>query len=226
MTDANMARTAAASTAAASIADLSRPADELAPLLLGAVVGDGAVAVRLTEVEAYLGAEDPASHAFAGPTPRARVMFGPPAHLYVYLSYGIHRIGNIVCGADGQASAVLLRAGEVVTGLEEALRRRTRPGAAPPARQALARGPGNVGQVLGLDTSMSGLPLKVRDADGGMLDPAITPDPAGLAGRALWLELPPAPLPYRVGPRIGISRNTDAPLRFWLPGDPTVSGRR
>ncbi|MDY5150545.1 DNA-3-methyladenine glycosylase, partial [Actinotignum timonense] len=116
----------------ASVADLSRPADELAPLLLGAVVGDGTVAVRLTEVEAYLGAEDPASHAFAGPTPRARVMFGPPAHLYVYLSYGIHRIGNIVCGTDGQASAVLLRAGEVVAGLEEALRRRTRPGAAPP----------------------------------------------------------------------------------------------
>ncbi|EPD28748.1 DNA-3-methyladenine glycosylase [Actinotignum timonense] len=215
-----------ARTGAASIADLSRPADELAPLLLGAVIGDGAVAVRLTEVEAYLGAEDPASHAFAGPTPRARVMFGPPAHLYVYLSYGIHRIGNIVCGPDGQASAVLLRAGEVVAGLEEALRRRTRPGAAPPARQALARGPGNVGQVLGLDTSMSGLPLTVRDADGGVLDPAITPDPAGLSERCLWLELPPAPLPYRVGPRIGISRNTDAPLRFWLPGDPTVSGRR
>ncbi|MGJ9619429.1 DNA-3-methyladenine glycosylase [Actinotignum schaalii] len=204
----------------ASIADLSRPADELAPLLLGAVVGDGAVAVRLTEVEAYLGASDPASHAFAGPTPRARVMFGPPAHLYVYLSYGIHRIGNIVCGADGQASAVLLRAGEVVAGLEEARRRRTRLGATPPARQALARGPGNLGQVLALDTSMSGLPLTVRDADGGVLGPA------GLAGRALWLELPPAPLPYRVGPRIGISRNKEAPLRFWLPGEPTVSGRR
>ncbi|MBS5749096.1 MAG: DNA-3-methyladenine glycosylase [Actinotignum schaalii] len=215
-----MTRTAAASTEAASVADLSRPADELAPLLLGAVIGDGAVAVRLTEVEAYLGAEDPASHAFAGPTPRARVMFGPPAHLYVYLSYGIHRIGNIVCGADGQASAVLLRAGEVVAGLEEALRRRTRPGATPPARQALARGPGNLGQVLALDTSMSGLPLTVRDADGGVLGPA------GLAERALWLELPPAPLPYRVGPRIGISRNKEAPLRFWLPGDPTVSGRR
>ncbi|MDE1558370.1 DNA-3-methyladenine glycosylase [Actinotignum schaalii] len=203
----------------ASVADLSRPADELAPLLLGAVVGDGTVAVRLTEVEAYLGAEDPASHAFAGPTPRARVMFGPPAHLYVYLSYGIHRIGNIVCGTDGQASAVLLRAGEVVAGLEEALRRRTRPGAAPPARQGLARRPGNLGQVLALDTSMSGLPLTVRDAEGGVLAPA------GLAGRALWLELPPAPLPYRAGPRIGISRNKEAPLRFWLPGDPTVSGR-
>lgn len=215
MTDANMAR-----TAAASIADLSRPADELAPLLLGAVVSDGAVAVRLTEVEAYLGAEDPASHAFAGPTPRARVMFGPPAHLYVYLSYGIHRIGNIVCGADGQASAVLLRAGEVVAGLEEALRRRTRPGAAPPARQSLARGPGNVGQVLGLDTSMSGLPLAVEDADGGILFPAAASTPR------FHLELPPAPLPYQAGPRIGISRNTDAPLRFWLPGDPTVSGRR
>ncbi|MDY5157476.1 DNA-3-methyladenine glycosylase, partial [Actinotignum timonense] len=93
------------------------------------------------------------------------------------------------------------------------------PGAAPPARQGLARGPGNLGQVLALDTSMSGLPLTVRDAEGGVLAPA------GLAGRGLGLGLPPAPLPYRAGPPLGVFRNKEAPLRFWLPGDPTVSGR-
>ena len=88
--------------------DLSEPADRVAPRLLGATIMHGSVGVRLTEVEAYLGIDDPASHAARGPTPRSSVMFGPPGHMYVYLSYGIHRCVNVVCSPDGTASAVLL----------------------------------------------------------------------------------------------------------------------
>ncbi len=96
--------------------DLSAPAIEVAPLLLGATIWRGPVGIRLTEVEAYMGLDDPASHAFRGPTPRARVMFGPPSHIYVYLSYGMHRCVNLVCSPDGEASAVLLRGGQVIAG--------------------------------------------------------------------------------------------------------------
>ena len=111
--------------------------------------GSGRVAVRLTEVEAYAGPNDPGSHAFRGRTPRTEVMFGPPGHLYVYFTYGMHWCANIVCGPDGEcASAVLLRAGEVVAG--------RRPRA--PARRAaagrrdvdLARGPARLARALGL----------------------------------------------------------------------------
>ena len=102
---------------------------QVAPDLLGRVVvhdtPEGTVAVRLTEVEAYAGPRDPGSHAFRGRTPRNGVMFGPGGHVYVYFSYGMHWCMNLVCGAEGDPSAVLLRAGEVVTGLELAQRRRT-----------------------------------------------------------------------------------------------------
>ena len=120
----------------------ARPALDVAPDLLGCLVRhrstDGVVTVRLTEVEAYAGAgEDPASHAHRGSTPRSAVMFGPPAHLYVYFSYGMHWCANIVCGLKGIASAVLLRGAAVVEGLELAQARR------PQARGVadLARGP-------------------------------------------------------------------------------------
>ena len=108
---------------------LAADALEVAPALLGRLlVSDspqGRVAVRLTEVEAYRGeGVDPGSHAYRGRTPRTGVMFGPPGHLYVYFSYGMHWCANVVCGPDGTASAVLLRAGEVVLGHDLARSRR------------------------------------------------------------------------------------------------------
>ncbi|MEV0620995.1 DNA-3-methyladenine glycosylase [Nonomuraea sp. NPDC050404] len=103
-----------------------RPSHEVAPDLLGRVLVHGTVAVRLTEVEAYGGpGEDPAAHTYRGRTPRNAVMFGPPGHLYVYFTYGMHFCANLVCLPDGHGSAVLLRAGEVVAGIPEARDRRT-----------------------------------------------------------------------------------------------------
>lgn len=188
--------------------DLSRRADEVAPELLGAVIRRDGVAVRLTEVEAYLGTSDPASHAYRGERGRAAVMFGEPGSIYVYVSYGIHRAGNIVCSPAGQASAVLMRAGEVVAGVDTARRRR---GLAPDRPDAmLARGPGNLGRALGLDLADNGQRLGSGD---DLFQLTAPEDPAG-PGRVL------------VGPRIGITKAAGAPLRFWLADEPTVSGRR
>ncbi len=179
--------------------DLDRPARLVAPDLLGAILTVDAVAVRLTEVEAYEGETDPASHAWRGRTPRNAVMFGKAGRLYVYLSYGIHSCVNVVCGVEGTASAVLLRAGEVVAG-EEAVRRRR--GHVPYAR--LASGPGNLGSALGLTVAESGLALD------GVRASLVE----GHGGRLL------------TGPRIGISRAADVPWRFWLADEPSVSVRR
>ncbi|MFC6344655.1 DNA-3-methyladenine glycosylase, partial [Nocardioides hankookensis] len=107
--------------------DLSGPVLEEAPRLLGAVLRRGEVAVRITEVEAYDGPDDPGSHAFRGMTRRNAVMFGPAGRLYCYFTYGMHVCCNVVCGPEGRPSAVLLRAGEVVEGIE--LARERRPGA-------------------------------------------------------------------------------------------------
>lgn len=175
--------------------DFSAPADVVAPQLLGCTITHGGVSVRLTEVEAYLGADDEAAHTFRGPTPRNAAMFGPPGRLYVYLSYGIHLAGNLVCAPEGTGHGCLMRAGEVVAGVDEAYRRR---GNVP--FHKLASGPGNLGKTLGLALTDNGTPvdLSIRTAE---------PE---------WVA----------GPRIGISRNAEAPLRFWIPGDRTVSGRR
>jgi DNA-3-methyladenine glycosylase len=182
---------------------LRRPAPEVAPLLLGAVVrrrtGEGVVAVRLTEVEAYDGENDPASHGFRGLTGRTRVMFGSPGHLYVYLSYGMHWCANVVTGVPGTASAVLLRAGEVVEGRDLARRRR-----GPHVRErALARGPGCLGQALGLS----------REQDGAFL----------LGDGPLTLSTGERRVGVSSGPRVGISVASDVPWRFWLEGEPSVS---
>jgi DNA-3-methyladenine glycosylase len=176
---------------------LSGPVLEAAPRLLGAVLRHGGVAVRLTEVEAYDGANDPGSHAFRGPTRRTEVMFGPPGRLYVYFTYGMHHCANVVCGPDRTASAVLLRAGEVVDGVDTARSRRPRG----PDRD-LARGPARLCSALGLDLSDNGLDLT--------------------AG-ALTLGPPVAPALVSAGPRVGLRQAPDRPWRFWLTDDPSVS---
>jgi DNA-3-methyladenine glycosylase len=118
------------------------------------VLSHGGVSVRLTEVEAYAGPEDPGSHAFRGPTARNAEMFGPPGHLYVYFVYGMHHCANLVTGPDGDPGAVLLRAGEVVAGLDVA--RERRPGA---RDRDLARGPARLCRVLGLHLGDNGTPV-------------------------------------------------------------------
>ncbi|HLT61720.1 MAG TPA: DNA-3-methyladenine glycosylase [Microlunatus sp.] len=183
--------------------DLAGPVLQVAPRLLNAVVRHGEVAVRLTEVEAYDGADDPASHAYRGRTPRNAVMFGPPGFLYVYFSYGVHWAANVVCGPDGKSSAVLLRAGEVIDGHEVA---RTRRGPRVKDRD-LARGPGRLAQALGLTGEHGGGYLF---GDGPVrLIPAAAP-PAEIA----------------TGPRVGVSVAADRPWRFWIAGDPYVSAYR
>src|SRR5437763_3462971 len=138
-------------------ARLAVPSLRLAPRLLGAVLvsdlGGARVAVRLTEVEAYEGLDDPASHAFRGPTPRTAVMFGPAGYLYCYFTYGMHWCANVVCGVDGVPAAVLLRAGEVVAGVDAARERR------PAARRDadLARGPARLAGCLALGRSTNGV---------------------------------------------------------------------
>jgi DNA-3-methyladenine glycosylase len=178
---------------------------DLAPRLLNKlmVTSDGRMG-RIIEVEAYRGEEDPASHAYRGPNTRNRVMFGPPGHLYVYMSYGIHWCANVVCGPEGQARAVLLRALAPLAGLD--LMRSARWVAQ--RRQDdrdLCRGPGRLCQAMGIDRSFDGYDLAAR-------------------GARLWLagdgvEPPPVPL---VGPRVGISTGQDLPWRF-LVDDPGVS---
>ncbi len=185
---------------------LSRPALELAPRLLGAVlvshVGDAEVAVRLTEVEAYEGVDDPASHAFRGQTRRTAVMFGPPGHLYCYFTYGMHWCANIVCESDGHASAVLLRAGAVIRGIDVARSRRP----AAKATVELARGPARLASCLGLGAAHNGADL---------CNPA----------SAVRLESMPhrRASGVRSGPRVGITTATDRPWRFWLADEPSVS---
>ena len=185
--------------------DLSRPVLEVAPALLGAHLSAGGATVRLTEVEAYAGEADPGSHAFRGRTPRTSVMFGPAGHAYVYFTYGMHWCVNVVAGTDGEASAVLLRAGEVVDGVEEALSRR--PGA---RERELCRGPARLCKALGISGGHTGLDL---------LDPA---SPVRL------LPGPPVdPALVRTGPRVGVAGDgAVAPWRFWVDGEPTVSAYR
>ncbi len=188
--------------------DLSADSLAVAPLLLGAHLsvrdGEGTVTVRLTEVEAYDGANDPGSHAYRGLTPRTEVMFGPPGRLYVYFTYGMHWCANVVCGQDGRASAVLLRGGEVVEGVELARSRR------PAARRDadLARGPARMAQALGLSGEDNGLVLE----RGGRAELVAPEHPAA---------------EVETGPRVGVAGaggdGAVFPWRFWLPGEPTVS---
>lgn len=182
--------------------ELTGPVTEVAPRILGGVLRLGDVAVRLTEVEAYDGERDPGSHAYRGQTARNATMFGPPGHLYVYFTYGMHFCCNVVTGADGAASAVLVRAGEVVDGLDVA--RSRRPGV---KDRDLARGPARLTRALGIG----------REHDG--TDLAVGPVTLALAG-------PTDPELVSTGPRVGLRQAADRPWRFWLDGEETVSTYR
>jgi DNA-3-methyladenine glycosylase len=174
---------------------------------VGALIVTGAgtaaeVRARIVEVEAYRGSDDPASHAFRGSTPRASIMFGEAGHLYVYFTYGMHHCANVVCAPAGAASAVLLRAAVVEHGEETV---RARRGDVPPLARLLS-GPGNLCRGLGISI-----------ADNG----------ADLCGTGpIRLEARTAAVPLQTGPRVGIRRATELPLRFWWAGHPAVSGPR
>jgi DNA-3-methyladenine glycosylase len=185
-----------------------RAAEEVAPDLLGRSLvrssPDGSVVLRITEVEAYAGERDPASHAFRGRTQRTAVMFGPPGHAYVYFTYGMHFCVNLVCLGEGAAAAVLLRAGEVESGRELALRRRPRS-----RDRDLARGPARLCQALAIDRELNG--ADVCDPAGPLRVHGGTPAPSDRV---------------RSGPRTGVNGAKDVPWRFWLDGEPSVSPYR
>lgn len=207
MTGAEPAAGATPDLAAPDLAALlAGPADAAGRGLLGCLLvhdtPDGTVVARLVETEAYYGTTDPASHAWRGPTERTAVMFGPPGRLYVYRSHGLHWCANVVTGTDGHASAVLLRAAVVVEGASTARARR-----GDVVDQQLARGPGNLCRALGITDAVAGTDL----LSGGPLRLVAGPAVAG---------------PVTVGPRVGVSRAADRPLRFWLAGEPAVSAYR
>lgn len=196
---------------------LDLPSPSLAPHLLGARVStfiDGQlVVIRLTEVEAYNGARDPGSHAYRGKTRRNAALFGPPGTAYVYFTYGMHHCANVVCGPDGTASAVLMRAAEVLAG-EETVRARRGNSTAP--AHLLLSGPARLAQGLGLVLEHNGAAYLEGTAAG--------------PGPALGLEnLADAPPEHARGPRTGVSGEggTEAyPYRYWLPGERSVSPYR
>ena len=183
----------------------SRSTEVVARELLGCVVRvratDGGVATgRIVETEAYLGREDPASHAYRGPTPRSSIMFGPPGRLYVYLSYGMHHCMNFVARPeqDGVAGAVLIRAIEPLSGLTAMARRRRTE-----RQQLLASGPGRLTQALGIDRAWNGASLlrgAITVREGRIVDEQVVRSP-----------------------RVGIRLAREAPLRFSILGHPGVS---
>ena len=208
----------------------ARPSVEVAPDLLGCVLehetADGLVAVELTEVEAYAGRSDPASHAYRGKTARNAVMFGPPGHAYVYFTYGMHFCVNMVClgevdpaFGDG-ASAVLLRAGRIIAGEGLARARRTR-GTTAIAPRDLARGPARLCQALAINRSQDGADVVSAGSPLRMLSGA--GHPARSALLAPGDGHPATPRRIVTGPRVGVSSAAEIPWRFWYDGDPTVS---
>ena len=203
---------------------LARHSVQVAPDLLGCILehetAAGLVAVELTEVEAYAGEHDPASHAYHGKTRRNAVMFGPPGHAYVYFTYGMHFCVNLVCLGNGSASAVLLRAGTVIEGEDLARARRTSrtasgdPNGSRLTSRDLARGPARLCQALDIDRSLDGAdvcvaasPLRVRQPD------TSTTARSGERKTAS-------------GPRVGVSAAAEVPWRFWIEGEPSVSAYR
>ena len=166
----------------------ARDATEVAPDLLNKVLVVGECSARITEVEAYVG-DDPASHSFRGETTRNAVMFGAAGHLYVYFTYGMHHCANVVTGAVGDGQAVLLRAVQPLTGIEEMFRRRGR-------TTSLTDGPGKLCQALGIDLGANGVALDRRSG--------------------IWIadDGTPPPTSPRIGPRVGITKAAEMPWRW------------
>jgi len=162
--------------------------------------------VRLVEVEAYLGdGSDPASHAHRGETPRNRTMFGPPGHIYVYRSYGVHACANVVCSGKS-AAAVLLRAAEPIDGIHLMRKHRALDDDTP--NTTILRGPGNLCKALKLD---------VEDDGESLLSGAVSIHAPTNGSEALEIV---------VSKRIGITKAIDLPYRFFAANDPHVSGTR
>ncbi|WP_327058136.1 DNA-3-methyladenine glycosylase [Glaciihabitans sp. GrIS 2.15] len=197
----------------ASRSFFARDVLEVAPELLGCVLqrtdGEGTVAIRITEVEAYAGERDPGAHAYRGKTNRNKTMFGAPGHIYCYFTYGMHHALNLVAGQAGEPYGCLIRAGDVITGSELArARREMKPRKVPLPDRGLARGPGCVAQSFGANLTNDG-----DDLFGGQ-----------------WRFFAPddgAVLPHASGPRVGVSGPggdaTSFPWRYWLTGAPSVS---
>ncbi|MFJ7160141.1 DNA-3-methyladenine glycosylase [Streptomyces sp. NPDC101118] len=188
-----------------------RPVLSVAPDLLGRTLvrttDEGPIELRITEVEAYDGETDPGSHAYRGRTARNASMFGPPGHAYVYFIYGMWFSLNLVCGPEGRASGVLIRAGEITTGTELARKRRLS------ARndKELAKGPARLATALDVTRALDG-----TDLCGDPTSPLTV-----LTGEE------PAPDLLRTGPRTGVGGDgAHHPWRFWLAGEPTVSPYR
>lgn len=200
---------------------LENPSDVAAPLLLGCTLtrtitlnGEKhKLVARIVETEAY-DQDDPASHAFGGPSERNAAMFGPAGHLYVYVSYGMHHCCNVVCGPKGFGSGCLVRAVEPLEGVEvmRELREAGRAGKEQAERarkhqlklRDLTNGPGKVCAALGIDKELYGHELTVEP---------------------LVLEFAPLLPGETIGcsPRVGISKNADAPKRFFIEGNAFVS---
>jgi DNA-3-methyladenine glycosylase len=182
---------------------LAGPVDTAARGLLGCRLTAGGVTVRLTEVEAYDGTGvDAASHAHRGRTTRNAVMFGRPGLAYVYFTYGMHWCMNVVCREEGVASAVLLRAGSIVDGVEQA--RERRPGA---TDRDLARGPARLTQALGITSTAYGTDLLAEGSPVRLFAADVVPDPSAVLS----------------GPRVGVVAEAERPWRFWLAGESSVS---
>ena len=190
---------ATASTPFLTYSFFNRSVHDVARDLIGCTVAHGATTGVIVETESYH-VDDPACHAFGGPTPRSSVLFGPPAHVYVYLSYGIHSLLNFVSEPEGEAAAVLIRALEPTEGIDVMRARR-----GVERVQDLCSGPGKLTQALGIGLELNGVPLEdgpiqVSPRSGDWSDPSIV-----------------------TGPRIGITKAVDHPWRFCVAGSRYVS---
>ena len=184
----------------------ARSALEVAPDLLNKVlVAPDGRAGRIVEVEAYRGADDPGSHGFRGPTKRNATMFGPPGHLYVYFTYGMHWCANVVVETEGVAAAVLLRALTPIQGLDAMYAAR---GPAARTGRDLCSGPAKLTQALGIDEALDGANLVSGDRGVTIVDDG----------------QPPPPTPA-VTTRIGLTNGADLPWRFYIEGTADVSRR-